>query len=406
MKKCLVCAATTVMAVAGVTGPAYAAPQTLTLNSSFGVSGGGNTLVGTVPASAPNTFAAGSVPVVQFQSGSCANQSKPVAPIVAGPGGTLTAGAVTVRPNDVTRISGTKVAFKVPSRSYPELDSNGSPSTVNTDGLALVSGQTSAKWSVCLYDTDTPGGSLLASTTYNLVQKPTITGVTPAASPAGGGTTVTVTGSGFQSATVGGPPITASIGGSPLTNIKVAANGSSFTATTGPRAAGSNLFLTVNAAGGTVVSSDPDNDPTTYESPVLFEYSNGITVTPSLTPGGSTVTLDIVGAGFSSLTFDANGGPTSANAHVFLVRGAYVAAGNRGVAECTGVVVIADTELICTLDLSGGSLNPVTSAAAPSVAVPDGAYTVTVVKNGSTSVGSDAEPSIVSSGSTFTVGPY
>lgn len=405
MKKCLVCAATTVLAVAGVAGPASAAPQTLTLSNYFGVSGGGNTIVGTVPASASNTFAAGSVPVVQFQSGPCANQSKPVAPIVAGPGGTLTAGAVTARPNDVTRISGTKVAFKVPSSPYPELDSNGSPSTVNPNGLALVSGQTSAKWSVCLYDTDTSSGTLLASATYTLVLKPTITGVTPSAGPAGGGTTITVTGTGFLPASTSSPT-TASIGGAPLTNIKVASNGTSFTGVTGPRAAESNLFLTVNAAGGQVVSSDPDNDPTTYEAPVLFDYSNGITVTPTQTAGGTTVTLDIIGAGFSDLTFDANGGPTSPNAHVFLVRGAYVAAGNRGVAECSNVVVVADTELICTLDLSGGSLNPVTSAAAPGTPVPDGAYTVTVVRRGATNAGSDAEPTIVSSGSTFTVGPY
>ncbi|WP_157751611.1 IPT/TIG domain-containing protein [Actinoplanes derwentensis] len=374
------------------------------MNSPFGVSGGGNTLVGTVPVAAAGTFP--TAPTVQFQSGTCANQSKVVSSIVVGSGGNLTSGTVTVPPTDVTRISGTKVAFKVPTKAYPELDADANPSQINTAGLVLDSGQSSAKWAVCLYDNDTASGTLLASTSYTLIQKPTITGVTPSASQASGGTPITVTGTGFMPFTTPNIPLTASIGGSPLTNIKVAANGASFTALTGSRGPGSGLYLTVYAPGGKVVSSDPDNNPATFESPFLFEYSNGITVTPNLASAGSATTLDITGGGFSDLTFDSNGSPTSANAHVFLVRGTYTPAGNRGMAECTNVVVVADTELICNLDLSAGSLNPVTGAATPNVPVPDGAYTVTVVANGATTAGPDAEPTIVSSGSTFTVGPY
>ncbi|HWS31632.1 MAG TPA: IPT/TIG domain-containing protein [Actinoplanes sp.] len=403
-RTCLACAASTVLALAGTTGPASAAPQTLTLNSPFGVSGGGNTLVGTVPAAALGTFP--SKPTVQFQAGNCANQSRVVSPIVVGSGGTLTSGAVTVPPDDVTRISSTKVAFRVPTKSYPELGDDANPSTINTNGLVLDAGQSSAKWSVCLYDNDTASGTLLASTSYTLVQKPTITSVSPTASQVSGGTTITVNGTGFLPFTSPNIPITASIGGAPLSNIKVAANGASFTATTGPRGAGTGQYLTVIAPGGKVVSSDPDNNPATFESPILFEYSNGINVTPNLAASGSSITLDITGGGFSDLTFDANGSPTSANAHVFLVRGSYLAAGNRGVAECTDVVVIADTELICNLDLTAGSLNSTTGASTPNIPVPDGAYTVTVVANGATTAGADAQPTIVSSGSTFTVAAY
>ncbi|MDR6320862.1 IPT/TIG domain-containing protein [Actinoplanes couchii] len=403
-RTCLACAATTVLAVTGLAGPASAAPQTLTLNSPFGVSGGGNTLIGTVPATAAGTFP--SKPFVQFQSGTCSNQSKVVSQITVGAGGALTSGTQSVPPADVTRISTTKIAFKVPTKSYPELDDDGNASVINDKGLVLDAGQSSVKWSVCVYDNDTASGNLLATTTYTLIQKPTITSISPTASQASGGTTVTVTGNGFAPFTSPNIPITASIGGAPLTNIKVAANGASFTGVTGPRGAGAGLTMTVTAPGGKVVSSDPDNNPATFEAPFLFDYSNGITVTPNLAAGGSTTMLDITGGGFNDLTFDANNSPTSANAHVFLVQGTYAPAGNRGMAECSNVVVVADTELICTLDLATGSLNKSTGAAQPSVQVPDGAYSVVIVQNGSITAGSDAQPTIISSGSTFTIAPY
>ncbi|MEV0900317.1 IPT/TIG domain-containing protein [Actinoplanes sp. NPDC049802] len=310
----------------------------------------------------------------------------------------MTAGVLTVDPLDVKRISGTKIAFKVPSRSYPG-------SGLNATGLVLTGSQTTARWNVCVYDSDAPVGStLLATSSYTVVLRPTITSVTPTSSPAGGGQAITVNGTGFTA--VGSTSVTAAIGGTPLTNIRVAANGNSLTATTGPRTADTGLALTVTTPGGTVSSLDPDNDSNTADSPIPFNYSNGITIVPNTAAAGSSVTVDVTGAGFGQLTFVGGDSPTSSNAQVFLVSGAYNAAGNRGVAECDDVAVISDVELVCTLNLAADRLNPATSAPVPSTPVSDGAYTLTVVANGSTGAGPAANPTIVSSGSTFTVGPY
>ncbi len=63
---------------------------------------------------------------------------------------------------------------------------------------------------------------------------------------------------------------------------------------------------------------------------------------------------------------------------------------NRGVSECSSVTVVTDTELVCTLILSG---------------VPEDAYFLTLVEDGVP--GSPAaNPTIMTSGSAFIVAPY
>ncbi|WP_308121147.1 IPT/TIG domain-containing protein [Paractinoplanes bogorensis] len=405
----------TTAAVVAVAEPAWADPLPLTLNVSVGPSGARGTLVGTVAAtSAP--FPVGTTPTVQFQyiggnNTACSATARPVTQIAIS-GITTTAGALTVDPATVRRIGTNKIAFDLPTSAYPATDSNGDPSTVNYDGLVLLGDQSVAKWSVCVYDTDsTVASTLLAAGTYTLAQKPVITSIVPAASAAGGGQSITVNGTGLGSATT---TTTASIDGVPLTNLQVAANGSSFTAVTGPHAAGTNLDLVVTAPGGKVSSLDPDNnglpednDNSTADTPIPFSYSNGITISPNTSALGTTVDVDIVGAGFSQLSFDPNGDPYDANAHVFLVNGKYDAATNRGVAECGAVSVVNDTELICTLDLSLYALDPATSLpASPNGPIAEGAYILTIVANGGPGVGVGAAPTMVSSSATFTVASY
>jgi hypothetical protein len=403
-RSCLAYAAASALVVAFTAAPASAAAVPMTLSSAGGPSGGGNTLIGTVAPTTSGTpvFAAGVTPTVQFQysgtgSSACGNMAKAVTQIAAN-GTVSTAGVLTVDPAHVKRISGSKVAFKVPSQGYPN-------NSVNATGLVLAGSQTTARWNACVYDSDsTTSSSLLATAGYTLVLRPTITSIVPSSSPAGGGQQITVNGTGF--AGMGSASLTAAIGNTSLTNIKVATNGNSFTATTGPRAAGAGLALTVTTPGGTVSSLNPDNDNATNDSPIPFTYTNGITITPTSAAVGTTVTVDVMGAGFSQLSFDPAGGATSANAHVFLVSGAYDSSTNRGVAECRDVAVISDVELVCTLDLAADRLNPATSVAVPSTPVPEAAYTLTVVESGAVGVGPTANPTIVSSGSTFTVGPY
>jgi len=400
---CLACAATTALVLAGTAVPASAAAVAMTLVKPYGLSGGGNIVVGTVPATAANAnlFTAGVTPAVQFQFGACTSTAKPPVQMAAN-GGNVTAGILNADPAEVTRVSGTKIAFKVPSKSFPVLDDQGVVSTINAGGLELAAGQTTGKWNVCVYDGSSPKGALLATATYNVVTKPKIDKITPTSSPAGGGQLITVTGAGFTAVST---PTSATIGGVPVTNVKVGANGTSFTAVTGPRAAGTGLTVTVSTPGGQVLSTNPDNDVLTNEPAILFEYSNGVSVTPDNGRPESKVTLDVTGAGFSALTFVGGSAPTSSDPHVFLVNGAYDAATNRGVAECKDVVVVTDNELVCTLDLSADALNPTTSAST-GAPIPNDAYVVTVVKNGATNAAGNGDASIVSSGATFTVGPY
>ncbi|WP_436527528.1 IPT/TIG domain-containing protein [Actinoplanes sp. HUAS TT8] len=398
-RACGISVATTALVLAGTGVPAHAA-VTMTLSNPAGPSGGGNTVIGTVVNSAvnPSVFPAGATPTVQFQYAACSTMAKTITQIAV-TGTATTAGAVTVDPADVTRITSTKIAFKVPSGEFPS--GNG----LNTGGLALTGGQITAKWYVCVYDSDsTTSSTLLASSSYTIVPRPTITSITPDSSPAGGGQTITVNGVGFGSGSV--TAITASIGGTALTNVKVAANGNSFTATTAPRGGATGLPLSVTTPGGTVSSLDPNNDGSGVDA-IPFSYSNGITIAPNTAAAGSTVTVDVTGAGFSQLLFDTTPGtPTNSHAHVFLVRGAYNSATNRGVAECGKVTAVSDTELVCTLDLSADALSPTTSAPLVGTPIPEDAYILTVVADGSTGAGSTANPTIVSSGSAFVVGPY
>lgn len=394
--------------LAGFSVPARAAVTTLpmTLSPGYGPSGGGNLIVGTVTpnSSAPTPFPANTTPVVQFQyiggtTTACNATAKPITQIAAS-GATTTAGVVQSDPDLVKRITTSKIVFPVPSGAYPG-DSN------NTTGLVLAGSQNQAKWSVCIYDSaSTTASNLLASATYTLALKPTITSITPTSSPAAGGATITVNGTGFTPATSGtvSVPLTASIGGVALTNIKVAANGNSFTATTAQRAAQGGLAVVVTAPGGTVSSLDPDNDPGT-SNPIPFEYTNGITISPNTGASGTAVTIDVTGAGFKQLSFDSGITPTSASAHVFLVKDAYDSSSNRGVAECVVGVVVSDTELICDLNLAANRLSPTTSAAVPGSSIVDGAYILTVVADGSIGSGV-ALPSIISSGAAFIVAPY
>jgi hypothetical protein len=408
----LACAGAAVLMLSGTVVPAWADSSEMTLSSVSGPSGVQVTATITDPSKA--IFAAGRPPVVQFQYAgmgtACAATMADIAQIDVS-GTTTTAGVLTAEPDTVKRFSNTKIAFRVPFRAYPAYDGNGFVSTVNPNGLTLGEAQPWSRWHVCAYSDDTATGTLLTEATYTLVPRPVITAIQPASSPAMGGMAVTVTGAGFTEAAA---RISGSIGGRALTDITVAADGKSFTAKTGPRVAEEGLALVVDTAGGRISSLDPDgnglaedNDPGTADTPIPFRYSNGISVTPNHAAVGTQVNLDVLGAGFADLDFSNGGGPSDGNAHVFLVDDSYDSSSNRGVAECGDVAVVSDNELICTLDLSAGQLNPQDSSVLVNVPIVEGTYTLTVVATGV--LGADAataKPTIVSSGSTFTVGPY
>jgi hypothetical protein len=83
-RRCVVTVALAALTLAGVAAPANAA-AVMTLSAAGGPSGGGNTIIGTIPAGT-GAFPAGTTPTVQFQyigtgASACANRVKNVAQI-------------------------------------------------------------------------------------------------------------------------------------------------------------------------------------------------------------------------------------------------------------------------------------------------------------------------------------
>ena len=377
--------------VVGITS-ASAASQAATLSAASGKSGGGNTITVTVPTAA---FTTGNT-YTEFQVGATAT-TKCTAGWQSAAAVTATSGVVDSSGGSNQRIlSGTKLVITVPS------------------GVALpVSNPpTSLTFNLCVYSSQSaPSGTtsnVLAETKYTIAAAPTFSNgvgqnppaIKPAAGPALGGNTVQISGTGFVGSTA--QPVTATLGGVALKIASVNTAGTLITATVPPRAAAAGVSLVVNTLGGSVTKAS------------AYDFTNGIIVSPNTTPSATAATdLDVQGAGFSTMDFSTTTGttPDDAHAHVYLVKGAYdptaATKPTPETGECVNVLVISDTELICTLN----TLHAYNQGADP--AVGDGAYTVTVVNDGQPDVqvgGANADANytstIITSGSTFTVAPY
>jgi len=340
----------------------YSALPTVSLSPAVGPSGGTNTIT---VSSTTNFLAGVASPTTVFSPDACT----PYYPQTGSPIASLS----------VNRITESKVAILVPT------------------GVALTGGATTAPYNVCIYTGTSAADALIAvPATYTIAPALTVTSISPAQGPAQGGSLVTITGNGFP--TAADAVVSASVGGSPLTRVRVI-NGTTITGYTTAHAPGNANVSVTTAAGTKTAAGTP------------YTYTYGITVSPNTAPANTTPYIDILGAGFSSLTFSNT--PLDNDTHVFMVNDRYdpaedgTVAGtydNPPVTECTNVVIISDVEIICQLDLAN-TLNPdgTDNTADPAV----GTYTIEVV--------TDAEPgatlaatatSIISSGSTFTVAPY
>jgi hypothetical protein len=137
-----------------------------------------------------------------------------------------------------------------------------------------------------------------------------------------------------------------------------------------------------------------------------FAFADGISVQPKTMKTAATEVLDITGQGFNALNTTGFGhagaydDADSDDAHVYLVDGlAYDDTDSSGKthaqrAECKSVLVISDSELICTIDSTG---------------LAEGAYQVVIVNDGSpdhTTAAANFRQTIVSSESTFTIASY
>jgi len=167
------------------------------------------------------------------------------------------------------------------------------PATIAPDGLSLTFVTPAhAAGPVPVTVTSSTGTSAPQTFTYDAL--PTATGLTPNNGPTAGGTSVTVTGTGFT------PDARVSVdGGAPIVPTSIAANGQSLVFTTPAHAVGP-VPVTVTTAGGTT-------------APQTFTYNPLPTLT-SLAPthgpvaGGTAVT--ITGTGFTAgSTVSVDGGP-------------------------------------------------------------------------------------------------
>ncbi|MFI5892553.1 IPT/TIG domain-containing protein [Actinoplanes sp. NPDC051513] len=316
-------------ALALTAAPAYAAAGTLSLSSIYGPTAGGNTITATLsPGSSPNPTAFTSSTNAQFVAMATTSTACPA--IYTAPGTNLGA---TVR-----YLSGTKVAVTVPT------------------GVVLASGAASTNYKLCTYNgttIGTGGSALVGQTTYTVGTPPTIVSVSPSFGPSLGNTTITVTGTNFTSTN-----LTATLDNEPLGDVTYI-DSSHFSAKTPAHAPGGPYTVAVTTPGGMVntLGSGARAD--------LFTYSNGVVTAPNTAPMSTTpVDVDLQGVGFSVLDFTATTGahPGQNKAHVYLVRGDYdptltataTLKTNGPVDECTGVIVISDKELLCSLDLSAG----------------------------------------------------
>ncbi|MEV6343854.1 IPT/TIG domain-containing protein [Actinoplanes sp. NPDC051851] len=210
---------------------------------------------------------------------------------------------------------------------------------------ATVTKANGPAYTVCVYSSSsTTDGKLLAAATYTVVDVPDLTGVSPVSGPPGGGNVVVLTGTSLPESMTG---TSITIGGVAVPTASITLTSTSSISVKVPaHAMGSaNIVLTSTNGSDTLVGA--------------YTYVNSLTVTPNTAPNTGTVTLDIFGTNFSTdYTFTS---PTAlTKSHVYLVKGDWNGGGAstslrnnvNAAADCASVLVVDDTELICTLDLT------------------------------------------------------
>ena len=211
----------------------------------------------------------------------------------------------------------------------------------------------------------TPGGTGPLATGYTYVDLPALTSVAPDNGPIGGGTTVTLTGSGFRA----GMPVR--FGGALAALVSVDPGGTSATAITPAHAAGT-VDVTVTTPGGTGTATNGFNY---VGSPALASVSPG----EGPTTGGDTVTL--TGLGFrAGMQVKFGGVPATG-----LVVGSATEATVTTPAHAAGVVDVSVSTTGGSGSLAGGYtfvIAPTLTAVAPDEGPATGGQSVTLSGTG------------------------
>jgi hypothetical protein len=129
---------------------------------------------------------------------------------------------------------------------------------------------------------------------------PTISSISPNSGPTAGGTSVTISGSGFVSGA------TVSLGSTAATNV-VVTNSSTITATTGSHSAGTVDVVVTNADGQTATLAQGFS----YTAPAAAPTVSGVNPTSGPTAGGTSITIS--GTGFASGATVTVGGSAATN---------------------------------------------------------------------------------------------
>ncbi len=173
------------------------------------------------------------------------------------------------------------------------------PNVVNSTTMtATTAAHAAGAVNVVVTNPDSQSGTLTNGYTYN--PPPTVTSIAPTAGSINGGTSVTITGTGFLSGA------TVSIGGAAATNPNVV-NSTTMTATTAAHAAGAVNVVVTNTDGQ---SGTRTNGYTYNPAPAV----SSILPTSGTTAGGTSVT--ITGTGFLSGATATIGGTAATNPNV------------------------------------------------------------------------------------------
>jgi hypothetical protein len=217
---------------------------------------------------------------------------------------------------------------------------------------------------------DTDGDVLIGTPTP---APPAVTGVSPTSGPVGGGTTVTITGSGFTGATG------VMFGTIPATNAAVVSD---------------TTITAVSPAGTAGVSDVTVSTPSGTSSPVTadqFTYTSGATpaitaVSPASGPSTGGTTVTITGTGFTGATKVTFGGvaATSFTVNSATKITAVSPAGIVGVRTVRVTTPVGETPVVTADDFTYTSPTPAITALSPTSGPSNGGTTVTITGTGFT----------------------
>ncbi|MBW0370301.1 IPT/TIG domain-containing protein (plasmid) [Ensifer adhaerens] len=217
----------------------------------------------------------------------------------------------------------------------------------------------------------TPGGmsATHANDQYTYVAAPTVTSVSPTAGSTGGGTTVTITGTGFSAAN---PTGAVKFG---ATNASYTINSNTQITATAPANSAGTYDITVTTPGGTSATSASDQ----------FTYVTAPTVTstsPAAGPTGGGTSVAITGTGFTGATA-VTFGATPAASYTIINSTQITATAPAG----TGTVDIRVTTTGGTSATSASDqftyvLPPTVTAVSPTAGPTGGGMTVTITGTG------------------------